>query len=167
MVERCSINCAVCECSCLYCVSPVSHQNDKFIILLQNNSVMAVWMMHLWEVPEIMHKVPAIESPSGNTIIPFHQNIAGITCLLPYVQKTGVECVCVCVCVCVCDGEELQKWQAVCLLSPGSSHIPLPCVWLVVFIFLLQVPTSSNGHWGGEVTRCRRRRRRRADEENE
>lgn len=93
-------------------------------------------MQHLWEAPGIMHEVPAIESPSGNAIISVHRNIAAIMCLLPYVQ-----CVRVGGCV-VCDEDQLTaKSQAVCLLSAGSSNIPLPCVCLVVFIFLLQVPT--------------------------
>ena len=72
----------------------MSHQYDKFIIPLQNNAVMGGRIQHLWEVLEITHKVPAIESLSGNTIIPIHQNVAAITCLLANVRQTGVEGVC-------------------------------------------------------------------------
>lgn len=131
----CNISCTVCECSCLYWVSPVSHQNDKFIIPLQNNTVMGSMDAEPLGGPWNYARGPCNWIARWCNSYPPKQSSNYLPALPPHIWERAR------VCVCVCDEEGVKKSPAVCLLSPGGSCIPQPCVWLVVFIFLIQVPT--------------------------
>lgn len=53
----------------LFCISQVSHHGLEFIVSLQNDGVMEVWLQLLWEVPKIVDKDPAIGHPPTPLVI--------------------------------------------------------------------------------------------------
>ncbi len=95
-------------------------------------------MQHLWDVTKITHQVPAIESPSGNAIIPVHQN--SLAAADVFVM-----------------GSDSKKNYGQFFSRQQSHH----CVCFV-FIFLL---TSSHLVKWWERTGRRRKRRRRDGED--